>query len=66
MKKIIVISLLLCVTLMMAQTTPGKHSVKSLNVNTKEANFGVALFGNDQIVFASPSEKVTIIKRVWR
>ena len=66
MKKIIVISLLLCATLMAAQTTPGKHSIKSLNVNTKEANFGVALFGDNQIVFASPSEKVTIIKRVWR
>jgi len=66
MKKIIIVSLILCFSSIGAQTTPGKHSVKSLNVNTKEANFGVALMGNNQIVFASPSEKVTIIKRVWR
>ena len=66
MKKIIIVSLLLCFSSIGAQTTPGKHSVKSLNVNTKEANFGVALMGDNQIVFASPSEKVTIIKRVWR
>ena len=66
MKKIITIVLMLCVLISAGQTTPGKHSIKSLNINTKEANFGVALMGDNQIVFASPSEKVTIIKRVWR
>jgi outer membrane protein OmpA-like peptidoglycan-associated protein len=66
MKKIITIVLMLCVLISTGQTTPGKHSIKSLNINTKEANFGVALMGDNQIVFASPSEKVTIIKRVWR
>jgi len=49
-----------------AQTTSGKHYVKLLNVNTKEADFGVAFLGNDKIVFASPSDKVTIVRRVWR
>ena len=66
MKKIIIISLLLCISIVGAQTTPGKHSIKNLKVNTKEANFGVALMGDNKVVFASPSEKVTIIKRVWR
>ena len=66
MKKIITIVLMLCVLLIAGQTTPGKHNIKSLNINTKEANFGVGLLGDNQIVFASPSEKVTVIKTVWR
>ena len=66
MKKYITIVLLLCATFLSAQTTSGKHSIKLLDVNTKEADFGVAFLGKDQIVFASPSDKVTIIKRVWR
>jgi outer membrane protein OmpA-like peptidoglycan-associated protein len=49
-----------------AQTTPGKHSVKLLNVNTEDADFGVAIYGKNKVVFASPSDKVTIIKQVWR
>jgi outer membrane protein OmpA-like peptidoglycan-associated protein len=65
MKKIITVSLLLISILIGAQTTPGKHSIRNLDVNTKLADFGVAYFKNNEIVFASPSEKVTIIKRVW-
>ncbi len=66
MKKSITFILLLCVTFLTAQTTPGKHSVKLLDVNTKDAEFGVAFLGDDKIVFAAPSDKVTIVKRVWR
>jgi len=66
MKKYITIVLILCATFIGAQTTSGKHSIKLLDVNTKEADFGVAFLGDDKIVFASPSDKVTIIKRVWR
>ena len=50
MKKIITIGLMLCVLLIGAQTTTGKHSIKSLNINTKEANFGVGILGDNQIV----------------
>ncbi len=66
MRKYLAMMLLCCATFLTAQTTPGKHSVKLLDVNTKEADFGVAFLGKDKIVFASPSDKVTIIKRVWR
>ncbi len=66
MKKSITFVLLICAIFLNAQTTPGKHSVKLLDINTKEADFGVAFLGDDKIVFASPSDKVTIIKRVWR
>ena len=66
MKQSIALILFLSVFFLSAQTTPGKHSVKLLNVNTVEADFGVALYGKDKVVFASPSDKVTIIKKVWR
>ena len=66
MKKIITLSFLLLSIIVASQTTPGKHSIKSLDVNSKLADFGVALLDNNKIIFASPSEKVTIIRRVWR
>jgi len=66
MKYRVMFILLLYIAFLNAQTTPGKHSIKLLNVNTEEADFGVAIYGKDRVVFASPSDKVTIIKRVWR
>ena len=66
MKKNITLVLLLCTIFLNAQTTPGKHSIKLLDVNTQDADFGVAFLGDDKIVFASPSDKVTIIRKVWR
>lgn len=66
MKKIYFL-LFLSITLQLtAQTTPGKHLVKLENINTKQADFGVNFMGKNQIVFASPNEKVTIVKKVWR
>ncbi|QCX37792.1 hypothetical protein FF125_04830 [Aureibaculum algae] len=65
MKKIITLSLLLCSFLMMAQSTPGKHSIKLLKVNTKNSDFGLNFYGKDRVVFASPTEKVAIIRRNW-
>lgn len=65
MKKIITASLLLTSILICAQTTAGKHSIYKQDVNTKMADFGVAYLNNKEIVFASPTEKVTIVKRVW-
>jgi len=65
MKKIITVCLLMISMLIGAQTTPGKHSVRNLNVNTKQADFGVAFLNDNKIVFASPNEKVRIIRQVW-
>ncbi|MCK0131995.1 OmpA family protein [Flavobacteriaceae bacterium F08102] len=66
MRKIITLSLLLCAAMLSAQTTPGKHSIKILDVNTKYADFGLSFFGDDKVVFASPTEKVSIVRKVWR
>lgn len=65
MKKIITVCLLLISMLIGAQTTPGKHSIRNLNVNTKQADFGVAFLDDNRIIFASPNEKVRIIRQVW-
>jgi len=65
MKKIITLNLLFVSLLIGAQTTPGIHSIKNLDVNTNLADFGVALLNNNKIVFASPNEKVRIIRQVW-
>lgn len=66
MKRIITLYLYLSVIYLFAQTTPGKHSIKNLDVNTELAEFSVALLGNEQLVFAAPSEKITFIRKVWR
>ncbi|WP_162497538.1 OmpA family protein [Aureibaculum marinum] len=65
MKKIITLSLLLCTFLMAAQSSPGKHSIRLLNVNTKNADFGLNFYGKDKVIFASPTEKVAIVRRNW-
>lgn len=66
MKNIITLVLLVGSMLLGAQTTPGKHSIKITNVNTKQADFGVNFIGKDKVIFAAPNEKVTIVRRVWR
>lgn len=65
MKKIITLSILLCTFLMTAQSTPGKHSIRLLNVNTKNSDFGLNFYGKDQVIFASPTERVAIVRRNW-
>ena len=65
MKKLITLSFLMCTFIMSAQSTPGKHSIRLLNVNTKNADFGVNFYGNDKVIFTSPTEKVAIVRRNW-
>lgn len=66
MKKVCTLLLFAVSLLIHAQTTPGKHSIKISNVNTKQADFGVNFMGANKVIFASPNDKVTIVRRVWR
>ncbi len=66
MKKIITLSLFLSFLASFAQSTSGKHSIRNLSVNTELSNFGVSYYGEDKLVFASPSEKITIIRQTWK
>ncbi len=65
MKKIFTLSFLLFSLIFVAQSTPGKHSIRLLDVNTKNSDFGVDFYGKDKVVFASPTEKVRIVRRTW-
>ena len=65
-KKYFSIVLLFSVSIMFAQTTPGKYAVKNINVNTEYADFGVAYFGADSVVFSSPRTKKSIIRNIWK
>ena len=66
MKKIITLFyLLFCVVLITAQTTPGEYTIKNIDINTKNSDFGTAFLGKDRIIFAAPSENVIIVNKVW-
>ncbi len=61
---IIIIMMLFSVSLISAQTTPGTYTIKNIDVNTKYADFGTTYFGNDSIIFSSPTKR-KIIRNVW-
>ena len=66
MKKIITLfCLMISVTFMVAQTTPGEYTIKNIDINTKNSDFGTAFLGKDRIIFAAPSENTMIVNKVW-
>jgi len=66
MKNIITLFYLLTtVVLINAQTTPGEYTIKNIEINTKNSDFGTAFLGKDKIIFAAPSENVMIVNKVW-
>ena len=62
----IIIAMLFSVSLISAQTTAGKYTIKNINVNTKSADFGTAYFGTDSVVFSSPRSKRSLIRNIWK
>ncbi len=64
-KKYIVIIVLLGLSTLTAQTAAGKYLIKNSNINTKYADFGTSFFGNDSVVFSSPTKK-TLIRNIWK
>ena len=67
MKKVIA---LLCLMfsgfIMTAQTTPGLYTVKNLDINTKESDFGTAFLGKEKVIFAAPTTNTMIVKKTWK
>ena len=49
-----------------AQTTPGEYTIKNLDINTKYSDFGAAFYGNDRVVFASPTDEVKVVRKLWK
>ncbi len=64
-KTITLFYLMLSVTLISAQTTPGEYTIKNLDVNTEDSDFGTAFYGKDKVIFAAPSNNTVIVKKVW-
>lgn len=66
MKKIIILFYLLTsVAFINGQTTPGEYTIKNIDINTKNSDFGTAFLGKDRIIFAAPTENVMIVNKVW-
>ncbi len=67
-KRITLFYLMFQVAFMMAQTetTPGEYTIKNLDINTKNSDFGAAFLGTDRIVFAAPTDNTMIVKKLWK
>jgi len=51
---------------MIAQTHPGEYTIKNLDINTKNSDFGTAFLGKDKIIFAAPTEDIKVIRNTWK
>ncbi|MEJ2268308.1 MAG: hypothetical protein P8Y04_00860, partial [Desulfobulbaceae bacterium] len=65
-KRITILSLLFSVMLGTAQTTPGEYTIKNLDINTRESDFGTAFLGKDKVIFAAPTSNTMIVKKTWK
>jgi outer membrane protein OmpA-like peptidoglycan-associated protein len=65
MKKLTIYLLLLFVGVVSAQTVSGEYSIKNIDQNTKNSDFGATFYGDKMIVFASPKKGVSIVNEVW-
>lgn len=65
MKNYFLSIVLLCVVSMYAQSNGGKYTVKNLEVNTEQSEFGTSFHGDDKLVFAAPRRGFTVIRDVW-
>jgi len=64
--RITVFCLMLSVIYLSAQSTPGAYTIKNLDINTKESDFGTAFLGKDRVIFAAPTTNTMIVKKTWK
>ena len=66
MKNYILVILLFYIGVLTAQTKgSGKYTVNSLDLNTKNSDFGTAFYGENKLVFATPKKSITLVNDVW-
>lgn len=51
--------------MLFSQTTPGKYTVKSVKINTKDSEFGTTFYGKGKVVYAAPKDNAVITRTVW-
>ena len=69
MKKTFTLLLFLSVLTVSGQqlvSTPGEYTIKNLDINTKESDFGTAFLGKDRVIFAAPTTNTMVIKKTWK
>ena len=67
-KTITLICLMFSVAFVYAQTTtnPGEYTIKNLEINTKNSDFGTTFLGKDRVIFAAPSDETKIVRKTWK
>lgn len=65
-KTITLIFLMFSVAYITAQTTPGEYTIKNLDINTEDSDFGTAFLGKDRIIFAAPTDNTMVVKKTWK
>ncbi len=66
MKNYILILLLCFIGVASAQTEGGgKYTIKHIEINTKNSDFGTAFYGEDKLVFATPKKGISLVNDVW-
>ena len=65
MKKYLLIISILSLTFLYGQEGSGKYSIKNLEVNTENSDFGTSFLGDGKLVFTSPRKGFRIIRDVW-
>ena len=67
MKRTFTFLLIFIFTGVLAQeTTPVEYTIKNLEINTKESDFGSAYLGKDRIIFAAPTNNTIIVRNTWK
>ena len=65
MRQIVLTILLISLSVAYAQDGGGKFTIKNLDVNTANSDFGTAFHGEGVLVFASPRKGFTVVRDVW-
>ncbi len=65
MRKYLVTILMFSIVCLYAQEGGGKYTIKNLEVNTEQSEFGTAFHGDDKLVFAAPRRGFRVIRDVW-
>ena len=66
MKKVAIVILLLCFYTSKAQVEEPKYTITNISENTALSNFGTSFYGEDKLVFASPTKRSFIINNQWK
>ena len=65
MKTYLTLILFFLSMMLFSQTTPGKYTVKSVKINTKDSEFGTTFYGKGKVVYAAPKDNAVITRTVW-